>query len=258
MFIVGGADSRELSRFGEVVHHLEAVTSTQDVAKDMASRGAPEGTVVVAKKQTQGRGRLGRKWFSPEGGLWFSVIMRPEIAPSEAPKITLLGAVSIARAVREVTELEAEIKWPNDILIKDQKVAGILTEGSAVSNQLSFVLLGVGINVNVDISIFPEGLLMPATSLSAEGGKEIELPLLLQSCLKHLESYYALLKTDFEKILGEWREFSAILGRQVRVSSLGEALEGVATDVDEQGALLLKVSSGEVKTVRTGDLFILK
>lgn len=243
--------------FGKIVHHLEVVTSTQDVAKDMASKGASEGTVVVAKKQTQGRGRLGRKWFSPEGGLWFSVILRPKIAPDEAPKITLLGAVSIAQAVREVTELKAQIKWPNDILIEDRKVAGILTEGSAVAGQLGFVLLGVGVNVNVDISTFPEGLLVPATSLSAESGKEIELPLLLQSCLKHLESYYAWLRADFEKILDEWRRLSAILGRRVRVSSLGETLEGVATDVDYEGALLLRVSSGEVKTVRTGDLSIL-
>jgi len=247
-----------LSGFGEVVHHLEVVTSTQDIAKDMALKGAPDGTVVMAKKQTQGRGRLGRKWFSPEGGLWFSVIMRPEIAPGEAPKITLLGAVSIAQAVREVTGLEAEIKWPNDILIKDRKVGGILTEANAVMDKLNFILLGVGINVNVDTSIFPENLLMPATSLSSESGQKIELPLLLQSCLKHLQSYYVFLKTDFEKILDEWRQLSAILGRQVRVSALGETLEGIAMDVDEQGSLLLEVSSGEVRTVRLGDLFILQ
>lgn len=246
-----------MNRFGEVVHHLEAVTSTQDIAKDMALKGTPEGTVVVAKKQTQGRGRLGRKWFSPEGGLWFSVILRPDIAPGETPRITLLGAVSIAQAIREVTGLEAEIKWPNDILIKDRKVAGILTEANAIVEKINFILLGIGINVNVDTSIFPEDLLMPATSLSVESGKEIQLPLLLQSCLEYLQSYYAWLKTDFEKILGEWRNLSAILGRKVRVSALGETLEGIAVDVDEQGSLLLKVPSGEVMAIRTGDLFIL-
>jgi BirA family biotin operon repressor/biotin-[acetyl-CoA-carboxylase] ligase len=168
-----------------------------------------------------------------------------------------LGAVSIAQAIREIIGLETEIKWPNDILIKDRKVAGILTEASAVANKINFVLLGVGINVNIDTSMFPEDLLMPATSLSVESGEEIKLPLLLQSCLEYLQSYYAWLKTDFEKILDEWRKLSAILGRQVRVSTLGETLEGIAADVDEQGSLILKIPSGELKTVRTGDLFIL-
>lgn len=242
-----------------VTHHFERVSSTQDVAKEMAKEGADEGTVVVALQQNRGRGRLGRLWLSPSGGLWFSIILRPQINPTEASKITLLAAVAVAKAIGELYQLHALIKWPNDVLISGKKVAGILTEASAELNKLIFVVLGIGINANVDVGDFPHNLLMPATSLSAELKEEVDLSSLLEGCLKHLEAEYALFKKEqFEKILDQWRKLSAILGKEVKVASPSETLVGRASDIDQSGALILQLDSGEKRVVQVGDVSILQ
>lgn len=248
-----------MNRFGEVAHYFEKVSSTQDIAKEMAREGADEGTVVVAQEQNRGRGRLGRPWLSPLGGLWFSIILRPPVALTEAPKITLLAAVAVAKAIDELFHLEASIKWPNDILIGGKKVAGILTEASAERNKLVFVVLGTGINANVDVGTFPHDLLMPATALSTELKEEVDLSSLLEVCLKHLEAEYVLFKKkEFGKILDQWRKLSAILGKKVKVSSPAETLVGKASDIDQSGALILQLESGEKRLVQVGDVSILQ
>lgn len=224
----------------------------------MAKEGADEGTVVVVREQNRGRGRLGRVWLSPLGGLWFSIILRPEVDLMEAPKVTLLAAVAVAKALCELYNLNASIKWPNDILIGGKKVAGILTEASAEGRKLAFIILGIGINANVDVASFPDNLLMPATSLTAELAREVDLPLLLQACLKHLEVEYVLFKERrFAEVLEHWRELSAVLGKKVKVISPSETLVGRASDIDQSGALILQLDSGEKRVIQAGDVSIL-
>lgn len=237
---------------------LDGIPSTQDYAKHLAEDGAPEGTVVTAKTQERGRGRLGRRWLSPEGGLWFSVILRPKNRPSEITGLTLLAAVSITEAINAVCSIKAGIKWPNDILIEGKKVGGILTELTSETNQVKYVILGVGVNVNLDVSVFPHDLLMPATSLQQETGTEVNLDELLNACLRNIDKDYEVFRDDFADILSRWKTLSVIIGKRVVVSQPGRVLSGVATDVDKDGALLVAADDGVSHLVHAGDLSIIR
>ena len=218
------------------------VPSTQERAKELAREGAPHGTLVVAGVQTGGRGRLGRAWSSPAGGLWMSLVLRPEIPAIHAPRITLAAAVGVAKALREMG-VEAEIKWPNDLLVGGRKVCGILAEaGFGRSGGLEFAVLGVGINANVDPASV-EGL--GGTSLRAELGREVDLVRLLAAVLGGLEVELARLN-DFEAIASDWRSLSCTLGRRVRVRRAGGVVEGLAVDLGPDGELLLETGDGRV------------
>lgn len=247
-----------ISGFGASLERFESLGSTQDVAKERAAAGAPEGTVIVAGVQGRGRGRLGRHWFSPPGGLWFSVVLRPQVAASRISGITLMAAVAVAKAIGGTTRLDAGIKWPNDILLGGRKVAGILTEASVLGYRVNFVTLGIGINANVDVDAFPHDLLMPATSLAAELDREVDLDELLTACIKALGEEYERFAASPPGLLEEWRRRSVTLGRRVRVTQSGSVVEGEALDVDEAGALLVRDDRGDVREVRAGDLTILR
>ncbi len=247
-----------MADLGNSIERLGTVTSTQDLAKKKAVEGIPEGAVIIAESQTHGRGRLGRQWVSPSGGLWFSVILRPNIAAAQVSRITLLAAVSIARSINQVSGLDVGIKWPNDILISGSKVAGILLEASISHNRIKFLILGVGINVNVDTDKFPHDLLMPATSLEKECGKRIDLNILFEVLIANLKSDYRLLRTSFSSVLDEWRKYSVTLGKRVKITQIGSDIYGMAIDVDKSGALIIKDTEGKIKTVRAGDLTILR
>lgn len=244
---------------GQEIHHFTEVTSTNEVAKKLAAEGGNEGTVVISETQTLGRGRLGREWASPKGGIWFSIILRPEADPKDASKLTFVAAVTVARVIREMFNLEAEIKWPNDVLIGGKKVCGILTETSTKGDVADFVVLGVGINANVSLDSFPESLRNSLTTLKEELMEEIGREEFLHALLEELERYYKMfLRKKFDLILEEWRNLAGFLGRYVEVLSFDEKIKGWAVDVDQNGALIIKLRNGTVNKIMSGDVTIQK
>jgi len=234
------------------IHHFREITSTMDAARELAKRGAREGTIVIAEVQTRGRGRLSREWLSPEGGIYFTLILRPRISPAYAPRINLMAGIAVAATIKELYGLKAELKWPNDVLIAGKKVCGILAEMDAETDVVNFVNVGIGINVNTSIPRFEK----TATSLKDALGREISRKELLSALVVEIERWLPLLmKAD---LLEEWRRLSATLGEEVRVTSLGEEVIGQAIDIDATGALLVKDKDGSLRTVLVGDCIHLR
>ncbi|MDP3029220.1 MAG: biotin--[acetyl-CoA-carboxylase] ligase [Deltaproteobacteria bacterium] len=237
------------------IHYLPTTGSTNNVARDLAEKGAPEGTIVIAESQTKGRGRLDRTWHSPPGaGLYFSIVLRPQLDPSDLPKITLLAGIAVAESIEETTGLHPLIKWPNDLLLADKKVAGILTElyGDITS---PYVILGIGINVHTRREEFLPELQEIATSLAMVGGQNISRTRLLQAVLEHLEKWYELFKKGvFQPILDAWRKRCVIIGAHVKILSGEKELEGTVVDVDVGGALLLRDQSGQIQRILSGEV----
>ena len=241
------------SIFGGKFHYFEKVDSTNRIAKELADDGAKEGTVVICETQSGGRGRLSRTWISPRGGLWFSFILRPQISPKRAPMVTLLTGVAVAKAIRGFG-LDAKIKWPNDVLINERKVSGILTEMDTNSDVVNYIVVGVGINANVDRTVFLEELKDRATSLKEELKTEISRIELMQSFLQELEHYYTSFKNkNYECVISEWKRLSGTLGGHVRIETPAEEIEGEAIDINSDGALILEQSDGSKKTIFAGD-----
>lgn len=239
---------------GQEFYYFREVSSTNDLAKKMASEGAPEGSVVVAEQQLKGRGRMGRPWASPPGsGLWFSLILRPEIPPYHAPRLIFVIAVAVCRAIRQISGLQAAIKWPNDILFKGKKLCGILTEMSAEIDQLNYIVAGIGVNVkSVE---YPPELADTAISLEEGGSRPFRRVNLLVCILQELEIEYGSFLTDgIEAVLERWRELNCTLGYEVTVSSKEETYSGTALDLNEDGCLLVKTEQGEVRIVMVGDV----
>ncbi len=237
---------------GKRVVHLNVTGSTNTVARQMAERGVEEGTVVIAENQTRGKGRLGRKWLTKQGGVWMSLVLKPSIDPMHASSITLLAAVSVTKALRGAG-LEAVIKWPNDVLVNGKKICGILTEMSAETDAVNFIVLGIGVNVNNDPP------LETATSIKAELGQSVARVKFVQSLLETLEEDYLTFKAEgFTPILWSWRRFSDTLGRAVEVTYQDEIVRGMAQDVDEDGSLLVKTEDGSIRKIVSGDCKHLK
>jgi biotin-[acetyl-CoA-carboxylase] ligase BirA-like protein len=244
---------------GQTTHFFREITSTNDMAKELALIGAKEGTVVVAEMQTSGRGRLGREWISPAGGLWFSLILRPEVSAEDASKLTLMVAVAVANTLEKLYHLKAEVKWPNDVLIDGKKVCGILTEASTKGRCLSFVVIGFGVNTNFLVGELPSSLHESTTTLRMELNREVNREALLRSLLEETERYYIMFREgDFEDVLAEWRRLAKFLGSYVYVTSLSEKVEGWAIDVDEQGALIVKLKDQTTRRIVAGDVTVRK
>ena len=241
---------------GKEVYCFQETGSTQMIARRLADGGAREGTVVSSEEQTKGKGRMGRSWLSPRGkGIWISVILRPPISPERTGRISLASALAVAEAIREIAGLPALIKWPNDLLIGGKKVGGVLIEMTAERGLVKFIILGIGVNVNQDK--FPPELKGIALSLKQEGGEEVSRLALLREILRRLDNYYLSLNGGgFEVVANRWRELSATLGRQVKVSFQGKIVEGQATDIDVDGALLLRLDSGFIKRLIGGEVTI--
>ena len=236
------------------VHHFDEVASTNDLAKELAAQGAPEGTLVVAEAQTGGRGRLGRQWESPAGtGLYVSLLLRPPLPPTEMPQITLTTAVAVARAVTRVTGVAPGIKWPNDLLLDDRKLGGILTEMETESEQIRHVVVGLGLNVNNPA--FTKELEPIATSLALATGRRHSRLKILQAWLEEFEELYGrFLAREFAGILDEWRRLTVTLGRRVTVRQGPVTICGQALDVAPDGALLVETEAGEVVRVTSGEI----
>jgi BirA family biotin operon repressor/biotin-[acetyl-CoA-carboxylase] ligase len=243
-------------QMGRVIHYFQVIESTNSKAYQLALGGAKEGELVIAESQEKGRGRLGRHWFSPPFlNLYLSLILRPKIPPQQASLITLMAAVATADAIRKFTGLLPLIKWPNDILLKDRKVAGLLNEIHSETDRIHFIILGIGVNLNVDGKMFPKEVRTMATSLKKEMGHSVSRKAFLQLLLQELEGWYMVfLKEGAAAILKAWRDRARIKGRQVKVHSFGETLVGVAIDVDKDGALILETAQGERKRIVAGDV----
>jgi len=245
---------------GRDIRVFEKTTSTNDVIEKFARDGVKEGAVVFAESQTKGRGRLGRNWLSPaRKGLWFSVLLRPNLRPQEATQLTVAAATALWRAIHEQTGLQPEIKWPNDILIRGRKTAGILTELNAELDHVKYVILGIGVDVNLTASEFPVDLRKTVTSLKIELGKPVSRPELATAILRELDQDYARVGAgQFASLADEWEEHCTTLGKNVSIHIGDRRVRGNAESLDEDGALLLRTEHGHLERIIGGDVTLEK
>ena len=246
------------SPLARAVELHDELGSTQQRARELARGGAPHGTLVISRVQTGGRGRLGRRWGSPPGGLWMSLVLRPDFEATFASRITQTAAVAVAKALWGFG-VEARIKWPNDLLVRERKLCGILAESSIgnvsvasksvrpdpSARKLDHVVLGIGMNANLD----PEDLAVPdraVTTVRAELGRDVDFADLLKALLSNLETGLAGIEV-FDAVLEDWRVLNCTLGRKVRVQRFGEVLEGTALDLNPEGALVLNTKNGTIE-----------
>ena len=229
--------------------YFHEASSTMDIAKDLARKGCPDFTVVLAGRQKKGRGRLNRIWRSDRGGLYFTIVLRPQIPIMLSTRISFLASMTLARILREGYDVDARVKWPNDILVNERKISGMLTEMEAEADRVNFFNIGIGINVNND----PSRSVAQAFSLKKILGRQISRKELLSRFLDEFESGMQLV--DFDCIVSEWKKYTITLNRYVRIVTNQETLEGIATDVDDNGALILKMADGSLKEILYGDCF---
>lgn len=243
--------------FGNELHYFSQIGSTNDEAKKLAAAGCPEGTLIITEAQMGGRGRLSRGWFSPASkGIWFSVVLRPPFPPQEAPKCTLMAAVALNQAIRDITGVPSGIKWPNDILCNGRKMVGILTEMNAEMDAINYIVIGIGINVNIEASEIPQDLQGIATSLSIETGAPVSRLDLFIRILERLEEVYLNVReSGFAGALDAWRKESITLGRMVTVTGIDKSFAGRAVDIDADGALLVSTEFGTERVI-AGDVSI--
>jgi len=236
------------------VHHFESLASTNDRAYELAENGEPEGALVIAEGQTRGKGRLGRKWESPKtGGLYMSIVLRPDADMDEIPAITVIAGISITDAVEKTCGVHAELKWPNDVLSKGKKLGGILTEIKAQPDMVDFLILGIGVNVNTAAGKLPA----EATSLSMECGHSVGRLELLRYVLEEFEKNYLVFRVKgFAPFREKYKKISMMLGRRLKVSEHHRMVEGTAVDIDEKGALIIRADNGTLQRIFSGDVLL--
>jgi len=241
---------------GRDIRVFQETTSTNDIIEKFARDGVKEGVAVFAESQTKGRGRLGRKWTSPpKKGLWFSLLLRPDLRPHETTQLTVASAIALRRAIETQTGLEPEIKWPNDILIGGKKVAGILTEMNAEVDRVKYVILGIGVDVNLNPRDFPPELKRIATSLKIESGKSVLRAELAVNILRELDTdYQRICSDDFEDVAEEWEKHCKTIGREVVIRTGSREIRGRAESLAEDGALLLRTEHGRPERIVGGDV----
>jgi len=234
---------------GQRVIYYPSLTSTMEMARQEARLGAGEGTVIIADEQTAGRGRLKRVWVSPKGNIALSVILYPSVV--NLPSLIMLSSLAVVHSIEAVTGLKTQIKWPNDVLVNDRKVCGILIESSMRGDLVDYAIIGIGININLRPSDFPE-IQSAATSLSAELGRDVSRLMVVRRLLVEVERLYLTLRAG-GAIYEEWRDSLMTLGRKIRVKSGKTVYEGVAESVDRDGSLLLRRSNGTLSRIVAGD-----
>ncbi len=244
---------------GRNLHFRSSVDSTNTLAAALAKDGAPDGTVVVADSQRSGRGRLGRRWHSPEGvNIYTSVVLRPAIPPHEAHHFTFLAGVAVAGAVEEYSKVRPVLKWPNDILVDGRKLGGILTELSSEADRVNFIVVGIGLNVNMDTKRLPDDVSGVATSLKDITGREHSRAEVLAGLYSSLEKWYKRFQKDgFHVVLRRWKEYFGFEGRRIVVKGR-EVIEGVCMGVDGDGTLVVTLPSGTSRKVVAGDLEVIE
>jgi BirA family biotin operon repressor/biotin-[acetyl-CoA-carboxylase] ligase len=250
----------ETKTLGKEIHHFSLVDSTNRVARDLAEEGAPEGTVVLAEQQSQGKGRMDRRWHSPPGGIWMSVILKPRLSPYQVQGITLVAAVAVVEAVKEVTGLCPKIKWPNDIYIEGRKVCGILTEMKGETDRVEHVVIGIGLNVNNEFKESDEPV--------SEGSSPVSLSMLLsepadrkelvREILFRLEKcYFRYVSEGISSLLELWRRNNFTLGSRIILKMGDKEFSGVAEDITPEGGLILRDHQGEKKVFYSGEVTVI-
>ncbi|HEX7056975.1 MAG TPA: biotin--[acetyl-CoA-carboxylase] ligase [Bacilli bacterium] len=242
--------------FGRNLILIEQTGSTQTLAQQQAAAGAEEGTLVIAEKQTAGRGRMGRKWHSPPGkGVYMSLILRPDIPLAFAPQLTALVSVALCRAIRNMCGIEIGIKWPNDLLFNGKKICGILLESRAEDEKLLVVIAGIGISVNLEEADFPDDIRNRATSLFIASGAKVDREKLIANFLRELEELYAIFRSDgFHSIRILWEALSVTLHNRVEVKTGRGIVAGIAEAIDPLGGLVVRKSDGKKTTVYSGEV----
>jgi len=244
---------------GKEIFFYETVGSTNTTAMDLFGKTA-EGAIVLADYQEKGRGRLGRTWISPAGdNIYMSIILKPEIEPQDTTLITIMAAVACAIALRRVTGLNISIKWPNDLMVSDKKIGGILTELKTAADKIIVAIVGVGININIDIDMLPDDIRKIATSVKNEAGKSYSQEDIIAEILNEMSDWNMELKSmNRQRLLSEWRRLTSTLGKEVNVIAGKESFKGFAESIDDKGMLILRLPSGDLKRISSGDLTILR
>ena len=235
---------------GQNVLYYPSVTSTNDIARQQALVKAPEGTAVVTDRQTAGRGRLKREWVSPQGNIAVTVVLYP--TRKNLPYLTMLAALAVLHSIEKTTRLKCQLKWPNDVLINNKKVCGILLESQAEADGVDYAIIGIGINVNMKLADYP-GIASIATSLANETGREVSRTLLLRHLFVEMEKLYLRLQAG-ESILAEWRDKLATLDKKIHVRSGDEVFEGIAESMTDDGSLMLRCDDGRLLKFMAGDV----
>ena len=235
---------------GQNVLYYSSVTSTNDIARQQALAKAPEGTAVIADRQTTGRGRLKREWVSPQGNIAVTVVLYP--ARKNLPYLTMLAALAVLHSIEKTTRLKCQLKWPNDVLINNKKVCGILLESQAEADRVDYAIIGIGINVNMKLADYPE-IASIATSLADEVGEEVSRLTLLHNLFQEMEKLYLRLQVG-ESILPEWRDNLVTLGKKIHVRASDEVFSGTAESVADDGSLMLRCDDGRLLKFMVGDV----
>ncbi len=241
---------------GSRIISLEEADSTNLQASRLGDEGADDGLVVIADRQSSGKGRMGRQWESPGGvNLYASILLRPPVMPFEAPKLTFLSAVAVCRAIKNCTALQPTVKWPNDILLNGAKVAGLLNEMSSETDQVHYVVLGIGVNLNMRAEQFPDDLRYPATSLAIASGKVVSRLAFTRSLLQELDALYQLyLEQGSAPVFTAWTELCDLTGKRVQVDCNNLLIEGTMVGLGDDGALLVRTSAGKIESIYAGDV----
>ena len=245
-----------VKRLGGNFHYFPELDSTNTYARQLAEDGAREGEIVIAEAQTQGRGRLGRRWQSPPfANLYFSVILRPQLPPAQAPQITLTAAVALAETIASLIAQPATIKWPNDILVHGKKLAGILTEASCDAQRVHYVILGIGVNLNYRVAAMPDEIRAHATSMAELTGQSLHRESFLRRLIQGLDRCYGELEeSGFAQLAPRWEAHFGLRGKRVRVKLLDQIVTGRAIGIDKEGALLIEDERGARQRVLAGDV----
>ena len=247
---------------GKKMRYLENTPSTIWVGKQLCSEGTADkmhGLVIIAEEQSGGLGRMGRAWVSPSGGIWITIVLKPDMPVERIFMITMAGSIAVARAIRKEFNIGALIKWPNDIFIGNKKVAGLLLELSAEADVVHHCLLSTGIDVNIPLKKFEPALQDQVTSICAEVGHEVDRASFLARILNEFENHYRLLESgEYDAIIREWKSLSCTLENRVQIRTLKNSFEGEAIDIDEFGALIIRKDNGKLERVIAGDCFQLQ
>ncbi|ABK61508.1 MULTISPECIES: biotin--[acetyl-CoA-carboxylase] ligase [Clostridium] len=243
---------------GKDIRYYNTIDSTNTKAKELGTAGAKEGTVVISEEQTGGRGRLGRQWVSPKfNGIWMSIILKPDIEPMDASKITQIGAAAVCMSINELG-LKATIKWPNDIVLNGKKVCGILTEMSGELNKINYIIMGIGINVNIEDEDFPGDIKDIATSIKIESGKKVKRKELVASIFNNFESLYDefINSETIKRSINICRENSALIGNDIKIIKRNEEVFAKAIGLTEDGELIVEYNDGKVDKIVSGEVSV--
>lgn len=241
---------------GRKLVHFDTIDSTNKKAKELASQGEQEGTVVVSETQTLGKGRFQRKWSDPKGkSILMSIILKPKVEPSDIAVVTLIAAAAVCKALYEC-DMDSQIKWPNDIIINNKKICGILTEMSGELNQINYVIIGIGINVNTSINDIPDDLLNIASSLKIEKGKDFSRKKIIAELLNNFEMMYDdfIKNKNIRPVIDICRKNSSLIGKTIQLYKRGDLISAKAEDIDDEGRLVIRYDNGECESIISGEV----